>query len=251
MWFHTIRNCPGSFYDLQLGISHPGYARLEDFMNSSLRMLKHIRSEIITGLLVMLMLASPLADRSPHLGGLVAVLIFVVLLAGANYIASQRLVWFGAVPLGGIWLITRLLEAFGNSHERYSHLSPIAGFALSCAILIALLGKFRTVSTVTGSVISEAFITYLVIAIAFSQLYWILDHFISNAFDQSIPAEHSSALLYFSMITLSGLGYSDLFPLADSVRLVAAFENTVGIFYIAVVVSRLVSSYHARTVIED
>lgn len=52
------------------------------------------------------------------------------------------------------------------------------------------------------------------------------------------------------MVTLSGLGYGSIFPLNPYVRLVASFEN-IGIFYLAVVVSRLVSSYHARVRLAD
>ena len=48
------------------------------------------------------------------------------------------------------------------------------------------------------------------------------------------------------MITLSGLGYSIIAPINPYVRLIVALENMTGIFYVAVVVARLVSSYRAR-----
>jgi hypothetical protein len=95
-------------------------------------------------------------------------------------------------------------------------------------------------------VISEAFICYLVIAIAFSQLYWALSRLITNPFNQIIPESQSGTFLYFSMITLSGVGYGGIIPTNPYVRLIAALENMIGIFYVAVVVARLVSSYRAR-----
>ena len=198
------------------------------------------------GALVALMLAEPLVDRSPHIGGLLALLQFLLLFVGASYITAPKMIrWFG-LPVGCIWLAARFLEAFGNSRYSYTHFAPIAGLILSCIVLWVLLSRFGSISDVTGSVISEAFITYLVIAIAFSQLYWVLNHVVSNSFDRSISAAHSNTFLYFSMITLSGLGYSNIYPINASVRLVAAFENMIGVFYIAVIVSRLVSSYRAR-----
>jgi voltage-gated potassium channel len=45
------------------------------------------------------------------------------------------------------------------------------------------------------------------------------------------------------MITLSSVGYGGILPLNPYVRLIAALESLIGIFYIAVVVARLVSSY--------
>jgi Ion channel len=53
----------------------------------------------------------------------------------------------------------------------------------------------------------------------------------------------SSTLLYFSMITLSSVGYGGIVPVNPYVRFTAALESMIGIFYIAVVVARLVSSY--------
>jgi len=48
------------------------------------------------------------------------------------------------------------------------------------------------------------------------------------------------------MIALSGLGDGSIFPTNAYVRLVAAFENIIGLFDLAVVVSRLVSPYRAE-----
>ncbi len=62
-------------------------------------------------------------------------------------------------------------------------------------------------------------------------------------FNQFIPSFEISTLLYFSLVTLTSVGYGGIAPLNPYVRMVAAFEGVAGIFYIAVVVARLVSSY--------
>jgi hypothetical protein len=192
------------------------------------------------------MLASPALDHHPRIGGLVACIQLLLLFAAANYLANRQIIRKVGLPIGVVWLVARLLEAFGDSRHAYTHLAPLAGLALSCSILWALLSRFGSISKVTSSVISEAIITYLVIAVAFSQLYWLLDHFVSNAFNQTIPLGQSGTFLYFSMITLSGVGYGGILPINSYVRLVAAFENITGVFYLAVVVARVVSSYRSR-----
>jgi len=191
-------------------------------------------------------LASPLADSSAHIGGLLALVELSLLFLGASYMANRRIVRLVVLPVAVIWFFARLAEAFGDSRHFYTHLSPAAGLAISCAVLWALLRRVHFASRVTSSAISEAFIIYLIIAIAFSQLYWTLDHLLGNPFNQIIPFGRSSTFLYFSMTTLSGLGYSSITPINPYVRLVAALENMIGIFYIAVIVARLVSSYRAR-----
>jgi hypothetical protein len=119
----------------------------------------------------------------------------------------------------------------------------VAGLALSCAILWAIFDDFHAMPEIPRSALAEAFISYLVIAIAFSQLYWILNRVLDHPFNQTIPEYQSATLLYFSMLTLSGVGYGGIAPINPYLRLVAAFENMAGIFFVAVVVARLVASY--------
>ena len=94
--------------------------------------------------------------------------------------------------------------------------------------------------------LAEAFVCYLIIAIAFSQLYLLSSQVSINRFNQQIPATQSSTFLYFSMDTLSGVGTGVIAPINPYVRLITGIENMIGIFYLAVVVSRLVSSYRSR-----
>ncbi len=209
--------------------------------------LKKHQSELLTCAFITQMLLAPLADRDPRIGGLLALILLSLLLFGARHITNRKIIRYVVIPAAGIWLVARTLEAFANPARAYAHLAPIAGLGLSCAILWALLDRFDHIPLVTTSAISEAFISYLVIAIAFSQLYWILNRLIPNAFNQVIPESQTSTLLYFSMISLSGVGYGGIIPQNAYVRLIAAMENMVGIFYVAVVVARMVASYRPRT----
>jgi Ion channel len=192
------------------------------------------------------LLISPLADRSPYIGGVLALSLLLSLLAGASYMANRTIVRRVVLPIAGVWFCARLVEALGDSRHAYTHLAPFTGLVFSCSILWALMDRFDSISKVTSSVISEAFISYMIIAIAFSQLYWVLDHFLDHPFNVVIPLGQSSTYLYYSMVTLTGLAYGAIVPINPYVRLIAALENMVGIFYIAVVVARLVSSYRAR-----
>jgi hypothetical protein len=204
------------------------------------------RSELLLVALVAAMLASPLIDRHPRIGGAVALTQLILLLIGAHYLADPKILRRLILPAAFLWIIARLFEAFANPRHDYTHLSPIAGLLLSTALLCGFLRRFGTVAKITSSIISEAIICYLLIAVAFSQLYWILDHFVANAFNQKLALTQSGTFLYFSMITLTGVAYGEIVPINSYVRLIAAFENVTGLFYLAVVISRLVSSYRPR-----
>jgi hypothetical protein len=209
--------------------------------------LARYRSEILMCAFVAEIIASPLADSHRYFGGFLAVLLLMQLLLASTYMASRRIVKLVVLPVAGVWLLARLVEAFSDPRHFYAHLAPIAGFLLSCATLWAIFDRFDWIERINRSVISEAFICYLVIAIAFSQLFWGFSRLIPHCFNQEIPTGQSGTFLYFSMITLSGVGYGGIIPINPYVRLIAALENMIGIFYIAVVVARLVSSYRAKS----
>ena len=121
------------------------------------------------------------------------------------------------------------------------------GLVFSCSILWAIFDHFHSDFRTPRNAIAEAFISYLVIATAYSQLYWILNHFVDHAFNQTIPSTQAGTFLYFSMVTLTSVGYGGIAPLNPYVRIVAALESMSGIFFVAVVVARLVSSYRPKT----
>ncbi len=187
-------------------------------------------------------LASPVADRYPHIGAAMALIVVLGVLLGARLSVSKKIVIRVVLPLSGLWILARLAEGFSNGEHIYNLISHSVGLTLSCAILWALFDRLHT-SQVTSSVIAEAIISYLIIAIAFSQLYWILNELLIDSFNQKVTATQSAEYLYFSMITLTSIGYGGIIPVNPFVRIIASFESMSGIFYVAIVVARLVSAY--------
>lgn len=49
--------------------------------------------------------------------------------------------------------------------------------------------------------------------------------------------------MYFSLITLTTVGYGDIFPIDKWVMVLANFEAMTGAIYLTVIVARLVSLY--------
>lgn len=211
--------------------------------SSPVGFVKAHRTALLLCALVAEMIASPLADYHPRIGALLALSILVALLAAASFMANQRIVKAVVLPIAAAWLVARLFEAFGSRQQVDARLAPAAGLALSCAVLWAIFMRVRSVSETTGTTIAEAFIGYLIVATAFAQLYWILNQVLEKPFNQVIPSYEISTFLYFSLVTLTSVGYGGIVPVNPYVRMVAAFEGVAGIFYIAVVVARLVSSY--------
>lgn len=199
------------------------------------------RVQLLMLALIGLTLAAPLADNRRHVGGVLGFVALCMLLAGIRAIGNTRIIRWVVFPTAAVWVIARALEALvGGQHD--VQLSHLAGLALSCSIIWAIFDHFSSASEL-HSAIAEAFICYLVIATAFSQLYWILNQLLDRPFNQPMPHVQNSVFLYFSLVTISGVGYGGIVPINPYVRIVAALETVTGIFFVAVVVARLVSYY--------
>jgi hypothetical protein len=124
----------------------------------------------------------------------------------------------------------------------------VIGLVLSCAVIWGITSRFGTVPKISTGVISEAIIVYLVIAVAFSQVYWIMNRAFDHCFNVAVPLAQSSTLLYFSLVTITTVGYGGVAPVNPYVRLVAGFEAVVGLFYISIAVARLVAAYRPDSI---
>jgi Ion channel len=201
------------------------------------------RSHLLAGVLVAEMLISPAVDYHPHLGAVLAGCMWLVVILAARYMAGKGIVRRVILPLAALWVVARLLEAFGDERHFYARLAPVMGLALSCALLWGISERRKQVTP--GTAIAESFIAYLLIATMFAQVYWIFNIFVAQPFNEAIQPHQIATLLYFSMVTISTVGYGHIVPLNPYVRMVAAFESITGVFYLAVVVARLVSAYES------
>ena len=116
-----------------------------------------------------------------------------------------------------------------------------AFFALTAAGLFSYLKNSRTV---TEAQLYTAISIYLLLALLWASLYLAMDAFSPGAIQMgSHPADRQTELLYFSLVTLSTIGYGDIVPLSGEARILAALEGVTGVLYIAITVALLVSRF--------
>jgi ion channel len=197
--------------------------------------------------LVAVIFASSITDSHPAVGALLAFVMLAGVVWGVHLSGSTKMMARLVIPTSTLWAVARLLEECGRERHPYDYLSHACGLILSCTLLWALLSRMREANQVTSEVIAEAVIVYLILAIAFSQMYWFLNEGLVNAFNQKIAACDNSTLLYFSLVTMTTAAYGEILPIQPFVRFVAAFESVGALFYIVIVVARLVAGYRWRT----
>jgi voltage-gated potassium channel len=156
----------------------------------------------------------------------------------------RRLGWVLAIGAG----LERVFFVFGHSPT----LKLVGVIFWLLFILFVILSQLRSVlrqRVVTGETICTAVSVYLLLGFGWALLYGIMyqlhpDSFAGLALAKpSQPAEalHVLPILgYFSLTTLSTIGFGDITPVTLQARYVAVAEGITGQFYLAILVARLV-----------
>src|SRR5271157_275931 len=115
-------------------------------------------------------------------------------------------------------------------------------FGLTVAGLFSYLKNARSV---INAHLYTAVSIYLLLGMQWFALYSAIDVFYPGAILRNNAAltDRQSELLYFSLVTLSTVGYGDVVPLGGEVRMLAALEGLTGVLYVAITVAILVSAY--------
>jgi hypothetical protein len=122
----------------------------------------------------------------------------------------------------------------------------LAAFFGLCAS--GLFSYLRTARTIRDGQLYTAVSIYLILGLQWFALYSAFDVLCPGSIQHNTAAkaDRHAELLYFSLITLSTIGYGDVVPVQGEVRILAALEGIAGVLYIAITVALLVSAYRPR-----
>jgi hypothetical protein len=193
----------------------------------------------------------------PGLPPILERVILVILLTGAvASVSRSRAGIFLALILGLFALALWMVEVFvvSDTLTVLQHLL-MAGF-LAYAIWVMLFaifgGRRATFNTVCASLC-----VYLLLGLVWAMAYSVVDVLDPNAFAWTVAGTRprslfrvgsgNSAVLYFSFVTLTTLGYGDIVPTSPISRMLAGIEAITGQLYLAVLVARLVGLHIAES----
>lgn len=201
------------------------------------------------GALLVFVIVVPLATRGPFGVAILQLAITVVSVTAAWAIGALRR--RSAVTLVAILLALNLSTVLTGSRVHVG--VALAGLVVFLAWVIAsVVVRLAGESRVTSDTLYGAVIAYLLMGIAFAVLYGLvglgspgaLGGLVRRPIQESLTVLSAGSefpqLLYFSLVTLSTLGYGDVTPANDIVRMLAPIEAILGQLYVAVVIARLV-----------
>jgi voltage-gated potassium channel Kch len=101
---------------------------------------------------------------------------------------------------------------------------------------------------VTEDTLYGAVSVYILIALSWAAIYGAIEAGHPGSFfvDQSHNPDGVLAFadfVYYSVVTLTTLGYGEMAPVTDQARSMAIIESMIGVMYTAILISRLVSLY--------
>lgn len=125
----------------------------------------------------------------------------------------------------------------------------LAGFQLILAFLFIVLTTWQAWGQVmfTGRVdqnkIIGAICIYLLLGLGWAFAFLIVEMYIPNSFnglDTDLWQSNAHSMIYYSLVTLTTLGYGDISPAQPVARFLAYMEAVTGIFYTTVLVASLI-----------
>ncbi len=146
--------------------------------------------------------------------------------------------------LFAVWVLTIVIKAMFHIQQM-----NVAMLALTFAFFFGTFKSIARQILFTGHINSNKVIgsvaLFLLLGLMWAIAYLILLEFSPQSFTgmEAISwGQNFSNAAYFSFVTLTTLGYGDISPLTPLAQVIVYLEAITGVFYMAIVVSSLVSS---------
>jgi len=220
------------------------------------------RFQLLLSALFILLLTYPLLHMLPipsNWSSNIASIFFSLVLLAAVLAVSQRRIT-GIIVLC-VYVLTALLEVISvyyksSSLQIVDH--SLSAIYLSGIIIIILYNMFY-VAKITFDTICAALSVYLLMAVLWAVLYALVDAVSPGSFTFNSQIGSGTSVMYFdeklsmvplyySLVTITTLGYGDIVPVTPMASMLAAVEAVIGQFYLTVLVAWLVGMHISTSI---
>ena len=201
--------------------------------------------------IIALIIVGPLIEEFVHLRILYDILWSAVLVS-AIYAVSHKKRYI----LVGVLLALPMLASIWSSYFvvdlPLGVVGGLCGAAFFTFAIIQILVFIYNQKEVTGDIIAGAAIVYLLMALAWSCIFGVLDslHPGSFSFPEIEGISNSRPFLYYSFVTLTTLGYGDITPVTKLARALCILEAVMGQLYLVVQVAWLVGVHVSQSMLK-
>ena len=156
---------------------------------------------------------------------------------------KKRHLYIGAL-LAMAMLISLWLQYFYQSNLVFA-IGRVCGILLFILVITNILTFIFKSEDVTIEVIYAAMLVYLLMALMWSFVYWLLELINPASFNVALSPDQGNQMrfIYYSFVTITTLGYGDITPATELASSFSILEAVVGQLYLVVVVARLVGMH--------
>jgi hypothetical protein len=184
-------------------------------------------------------------------GGLI---LAVILVAGTMTASDSRIHRTISIALAVAAL--GLQVAWLSTHRTTLEIIFVAMFAAFCLYTaLVILRHVLAPGPVYAETVHAALSIYILLALFWAGAYALVEINLPGAFSLGAPSPNAQVqlegaylfadMLHLSIATLTSTGYGDITPVAPFARSLCQLEQLVGVFYIAVLISRLLGLYQS------
>lgn len=200
----------------------------------------HRFSFLLVSVLAMILI-TPLLETVNH-GGLTLAVAFMFTLFSLVFTATEIL-WRRVVILvgAGMWLLLRFTTPL-TEEPLFLSLAQVAYIGVTSVALYHVVRGLIEADRVTVDVLAGGAAVYLMFSVIWALSFALMEGLVPGSIF-SAPGNHAEAwnqLYYFSLTTLTTLGYGDFVPASAFARNWAALEAALGVLYLAVFMARLI-----------
>lgn len=185
----------------------------------------------------------------------------MLLLAAVAAVAHRRLAGVIALSLCAVTLLLQIIGLWYQS-DAFQVVSHIVDILFLGYVTSVILRHLFTTNQVTFSTICAALCVYLLLAVLWAIVYSLVDvtepgaFAFNSAMDGQTPSMRfgggqSVTPMYYSLVTITTLGYGDIVPVSPAASMLAVVEAVIGQFYLTVLVAWLVGKYIASSIKES
>ncbi len=205
--------------------------------------------ELLVALLLLFM-AAPFVEILPHGKLIESILVTLVMVSAVLATGGKR--WTLAITLA---LVAPALAGKWLNHFAPNLVPAPVFLVATAAFFVFIVGRLlrfilRT-PRVDANILCAGLAGYLMLGILWVPAYVLTARLTPGAFAFAAGPQNGSVMegfnaFYFSFITLCTVGYGDVTPVSNVARMLVVMETISGIFYMAVLVSRLVAVYSTQ-----
>jgi hypothetical protein len=143
--------------------------------------------------------------------------------------------------------IATVVTAIVGSDKTLAIVSEAATIVLVLAAGLVLIKALMRAGEVNTTTVYGVLCIYLLIALLFGSLYELFAIINPDFVHGGTDPVKSSDMLYYSIITLTTVGYGDITPATHLARSLASLEALIGQLYLVSIVAAVVSRYPGRS----